>query len=172
MYKFETTHLKFRLLTLEDLDAVMTFWGDEEVMAFCGHAGTREREGRAIAYYAKLDHERGYSVYGAFLKTDDTLIGACGFNPSPNQQTTDEAELIYHFAKNYWGQGYAREAAEGCIQLAKTKTHLKRLVATTHPQNTISQKVLKRCGFHETGMIWQEDLQQSEPCFALELKNS
>lgn len=39
---FETERLYFRALQKEDLEEIMEIWGDEEVMAWSGGAGSRE----------------------------------------------------------------------------------------------------------------------------------
>jgi [ribosomal protein S5]-alanine N-acetyltransferase len=167
MFLFETERLGMRLLDPSDIEDIMTFWGDEEVMRFCGGPGTHERELRAIDYYAELQQRRGLSVYGVFEKNDKHMIGACGFNPG---ETEDEAELIYHFAKEYWGKGYATESANACISYARGVQSIERIVASTDPQNVVSGKILEKLGFQFKGMKWHGDLQQNEPSYEMRLK--
>lgn len=59
---FETERLYFRALQKEDLDEIMEIWGDEEVMAWSGGAGTREQEERSLSFYRTIQKERGFSV--------------------------------------------------------------------------------------------------------------
>lgn len=167
MFLFETERLGLRLLEPSDLEDIMTFWGDEEVMGFCGGPGTRERELRAVGYYVELQQRRGLSVYGVFEKEYKHMIGACGFNPG---ETEEEAELIYHFAKAYWGKGYATEAAKACISYARGVQSIERIAASTDPRNVVSGKVLEKLGFQYEGMKWHEDLQQEEPTYVMRLR--
>lgn len=167
MFLFETERLGLCLLEPSDLEDIMTFWGDEEVMGYCGGPGTRERELRAVGYYAELQQRRGLSVYGVFEKNDKHMIGACGFNPG---ETEEEAELIYHFAKVYWGKGYATEAAKACISYAREVQSIERIAASTDPRNVVSRKVLEKLGFQYEGMKWHEDLQQDEPTYVMRLR--
>lgn len=51
---FETERLYFRALQKEDLDEIMEIWGDEEVMAWSGGAGTREQEERPHSFYRTM----------------------------------------------------------------------------------------------------------------------
>jgi len=62
MFLLETERLGLRLLEPSDLEAIMTFWGDVEVMRYCGGPGTHERELRAVGYYAELQQRSGLSV--------------------------------------------------------------------------------------------------------------
>lgn len=78
---FETERLYFRALQKEDLDEIMEIWGDEEVMAWSGGAGTREQEERSLTFYRTMQKERGFSPYVVFLKETEEAVGFCGFNP-------------------------------------------------------------------------------------------
>ena len=160
----ETERLILRTLELDDLDSVMNFWGDIEVMKYCGGAGTREREFKALQYYILMQEERGFSPYLAMLKETGEIIGVCGFNPPTNGYDT---ELMYHLAKKYWGKGYATEAAIACIDYAKKHLKIKKIGASIDPENNASQKVLEKLGFNYVGMKWCEDTNQDEPYFEM-----
>lgn len=54
MIILETERLILRTLELEDIESVMNFWGDVEVMKYCGGAGTKERELKALKYYINM----------------------------------------------------------------------------------------------------------------------
>ncbi|MCM1989379.1 GNAT family N-acetyltransferase [Oceanirhabdus seepicola] len=162
MVKIETDRLLLRTLTRDDLDSVMDFWGNEEVMKYCGGAGTRERELRAIDFYINLQNEKGFSPYIVILKENCEIIGACGFNPTKKDH---EIELIYHFAQKYWGRGYATEAGKACINYASNNLKPNKIIASIHPNNISSRKVLEKLGFEYKGMKWFEATQEKEPYF-------
>jgi len=46
----------------------------------------------------------------------------------------------------YWGKGYAYEAANAILNFAKADLGLKRILATTRPENIASQKLLEKLG--------------------------
>ncbi|SCZ78205.1 GNAT family N-acetyltransferase [Acidaminobacter hydrogenoformans] len=167
MFLMETERLGLRLLESADIEAIMTFWGNEVVMRYCGGAGSEERELRAVLYYQNLFLQRGFSVYGVQEKSLNRIIGACGFNPG---ERTDEAELIYHFAEAYWGKGYATEAAKACIEHLLGVNSINRLIASVDPRNTISASILEKLGFAYEGMKWHDDLKQEEPSYVMVLK--
>ena len=164
MKVIETERLILRTLKMEDIDAVMAFWGDREVMKYCGGAGTKERETRALKYYINMQKERNFSPYLTLLKESGQIIGVCGFNPPNNGY---DAELMYHLAIKFWGKGYATEAAAACIDYAKEQLKIKKIGASIDPENNASQKVLEKLGFTYAGMKWCEATKQEEPYFEL-----
>ncbi len=164
MVKFETDRLILRTLKSTDVDAVMKFWGDAEVMKYCGGAGTRERELKAIEFYITLQNQKGFSPYIVTLKENNEVIGACGFNPTKND---NEIELIYHFAKKYWGKGYATEASRACVNYACSNLKINKIIASIDPKNKNSRKILEKIGFEYKHMRWFKDTKQEEPYFEL-----
>ncbi|MCT4619858.1 MAG: GNAT family N-acetyltransferase [Marinisporobacter sp.] len=163
---FETDRLLLRTLKHEDLDFVMNFWGNEEVMKYCGNNGSREREQKAIEFYIKLQKEKGFSTYAVILKENSEVIGACGFNPTKDDH---KIELIYHFAIKYWGKGFATEAANACINYARENLKINKIIASIHPRNLVSKKVLEKLGFKFICMNWSEVTKQKEPYFELSI---
>ena len=61
MIILETERLILRTLEMEDIDLVMSFWGDEEVMRFYGGAGSKEWELRSLRYYINMYYEISFS---------------------------------------------------------------------------------------------------------------
>lgn len=166
MVTFETDRLLLRTLKTEDLDSVLDFWGNEEVMKYCGGAGSREREQKAIAFYINIQNEKGFSPFLVSLKENSEVIGACGFNPTENDY---EIELIYHFAQKYWGKGYATEAANACINYVRENLKIQKIIASIDPNNNVSKKILGKLGFEFMGMKWFEDTKEEEPYFEMKV---
>ncbi|WNF36903.1 GNAT family N-acetyltransferase [Bacillaceae bacterium IKA-2] len=162
----ETDRLFIRKLEEEDIDALMSVWGDKDVMKYCGGAGNREREERALKFYINLQNERGYSPYAVIQKENSQLIGVCGFNPPYDHECM---ELMYHFAKKYWGKGYATEAAVACLNYARDYLMSDKIVAFIDPNNHGSEKVLNKLGFKFKGLKWHEGSKKEEPYFKLKL---
>ena len=162
---FETERLYFRALQKEDLEEIMEIWGDEEVMAGSGGAGSREQEERSLSFYRSMQKERGFSPYLVILKETDEAVGICGFNPPVE---SFDAELLYHFKKRHWGKGYATESVLGVTQYAKDVLHLRSLISSADPKNKASQRVLEKAGYRYIGVKWYEDLSQEEPTYVWE----
>ena len=166
MESIKTARLELRTLRPEDADAAMNFWGDAEVMKHCGGAFDRESIQKGIRNYRKMQSERGFSVFAVVFAGTNDVIGACGFNYT---QDADEVELIYHFAQEYWGNGYATEAAKGCIAYARENLPACRILASVDALHESSVKILRKLGFQHTGEKWFDETQQYDLCFALNI---
>lgn len=65
-------------------------------------------------------------------------------------------ELGYWIARDYWGQGYATEAAGAVLRIACTLGH-HRIIAGHFTDNPASGRVLAKLGFEPTGRIVDRD---------------
>lgn len=159
---FETERLWARLLTEGDLEGILEIWGDAEVMSLSGGGGTREQTARSLQFYMTMQEERGFSPYLLILTETGETVGICGFNPPVENY---DAELLYHFKKKHWGQGYATESVKGILKYAGEVLKLNSITASADPMNTASLKVLEKSGFSYLGLKWYEDNKQMEPCY-------
>ena len=146
MKVLETERLVVRPFRAEDLDGLAAVAADPEVMRYVGDGRPITREQarawveRSLENYAR----RGFGSFAVTLKGDESrLIGYCGLvNPTPE----GEAEIIYGFAKPYWGRGFARELAGPLLAYGLGPCSLRRIVATIDPENAASIRVVERWG--------------------------
>jgi [ribosomal protein S5]-alanine N-acetyltransferase len=167
----ETERLVLRTWTLDDLEAGCQIWGDPDVMRYVddGAALTLDQVRRSILTGIRHQDSHSCQHWAVLEKCDLTkVIGACGFNVTDHP---DELELVFHFSRNNWGQGFATEAARACILYAFQRLHASRLVAGAHSENQPSQRVLQKLEFRNTGMRWFEDLRRHELWFELPCPN-
>ena len=78
---------------------------------------------------------------------NDKLIG--GVSLSDRQDNS--YELGYWVGADYWGQGFATEAARGLLHLAHSQIHSLVVVANVYKENVVSAQVLRKLGFTATG---------------------
>ncbi len=76
------------------------------------------------------------------------LVGACGLGRRPS----GAVELGYWIARSAWGRGFATEAAEALIDIARA-LGLDRLEGSHFLDNPASGRVLEKLGFQATGMV-------------------
>ena len=83
-----------------------------------------------------------YLVFACEAGQPGALIGGTGL------LFKDPTRAIsgYVFAKDAWGHGYATEALEAMVSLAR-QTAVQRLEAVCHAEHTLSAHVLEKCGF-------------------------
>ncbi|HMK39368.1 MAG TPA: GNAT family N-acetyltransferase [Bacteroidota bacterium] len=80
--------------------------------------------------------------YLAFGRDDGRLLGGTGLA----FEALDRAATGYVFAKDCWGRGFATEALNAMVDLARS-ADLRRLYALCHLENLGSVRVLEKCGF-------------------------
>ncbi|MCH8684543.1 GNAT family N-acetyltransferase [Pedomonas mirosovicensis] len=84
---------------------------------------------------------------------DAPLAGCIGLFRSPEAGAEAGAwELGYWIGKDWWGRGYATEAAKAVLELAFLGLRLPRVVAGHFIDNPASGRVLEKLGFTETGI--------------------
>ena len=76
--------------------------------------------------------------------------GFCGLLFRDYLQETD---IGFAFLPQFWGKGYAIEAAAAVMHFGYDKLKLKRIVALTSAGNMASVKVLKRLGLQFEKMV-------------------
>jgi ribosomal-protein-alanine N-acetyltransferase len=164
----QTERLSLRTLTLEDIEHAMRFWGDEQVMKYCDGASSKDNIKKAINFYIDQQNKKGFSPYIIKIKEIGETIGICGYNPTKNH---DEIELIYHFIKDYWGKGYATEAARACIKYANENCkNINRIIASVDPRHNASIKILEKVGFKYTHSEYSDKTKQDEPYYEIILQ--
>lgn len=78
------------------------------------------------------------------------LIGGCGISRDEEGQ----AKLGYWIARSYWGLGFATEAANAVMRIARA-TGLSDIRAEHFIDNPASGNVLRKIGFRPTGRIME-----------------
>ena len=85
----------------------------------------------------------GFGLWHVGSTDDGASIGMCGLLKRDNLPAVD---LGYAYLPEYWGRGYATEAALGTLRHAARKFGLERVIAVVSPANTASIRVLEKVG--------------------------
>jgi ribosomal-protein-alanine N-acetyltransferase len=83
-------------------------------------------------------------------RQDRKMIGRMGLHAY--HALDQRAELGYAFNRNYWGQGYATEAAKCLLEYGFNTLKLHRISATVLPDNVASMRVLEKLGMIREGV--------------------
>lgn len=141
-----TERLELRGFAESDLPEFAAMGADPEVMRFIGPGVPRtveECRERLTATLYRWTQLR-VPMWAVRRRGDSALLGRCGFQPLKD---TDHIEIAYGFARSAWGQGYATEAARGCMDWAMAHRPWPKIVALARPLNLGSLRVLAKIGF-------------------------
>jgi len=165
----ETERLILRKPRLGDAKALLAAYGDPEVMKFIGTGethdleATRESIKRSIARW-KAD---GFGALVIERKEDKKVVGRTGllvWNSETWQTGTlaefEDAgvvELGWILAQQYWGQGYAVEAATAVRDYAFKELKLMRLISLIMRGNDRSVRVAEKIGARYVRDVGRDD---------------
>jgi RimJ/RimL family protein N-acetyltransferase len=144
-----TKRLTLRPAWPEDAAAVTRAIGHEEVVRMLAKAPWPYALADAEAFLSRprdageasfliLSHERDYP----------RPIGGIGLAPDEEGH-----ELGYWLTPDAWGRGYATEAGQAVISIARHALGLKRLHSGHFVDNPASGRVLQKLGFRATGQV-------------------
>ena len=138
-----TARLRFREMTVDDLDEMTAVLGGPDPARPDRRQRTREDAERWIAWNIRNYAEHGHGLW--IVETHDgDVVGDCGLTI---QDVEGEAflEVGYHVKLALRGQGLATEAAGAVRDAAREGGH-PRLIAIIRPENIPSQHVAQKIG--------------------------
>ncbi|NWL35150.1 GNAT family N-acetyltransferase [Paenarthrobacter nitroguajacolicus] len=147
MLPHPTARLRFREMTLADIEVMSSMLGDPAVMRYYPAPKTR---GEALAWIEWNQTNYARDGFGLWIVEthDGGFVGDCGLT---RQQVNGRSELEvgYHVRRDLQGHGYGTEAALACLELARDVLRVGRLVAIIHPDNVASRRVAERLGMRQ-----------------------
>lgn len=163
--ELETERLVLRPLALDDLDTLAGFFADPETMRHIATGATFDlEESRAsLERMMKGFETNGFGQLAVERKNDGALIGRSGlqvWDPEtwepvllPEAPGPVEIEVGYLLGRDFWGQGYATEAATAVRDWALANLELDRLIALIQRGNERSAGVARKLGMEPDGEI-------------------
>jgi RimJ/RimL family protein N-acetyltransferase len=147
MAELRTPRLLLRQWRDSDREPYARLNADPEVMRFFPSLQTREQSDRSIDAWSHELEQRGWSNWAVERLQDERFIGFVGLTiPKRALPFMPCVEIGYRLAKEYWGQGFATEAGQECLQFGFEALNLEAIVSFTARLNTPSQAVMKRLG--------------------------
>lgn len=151
----ETERLLIRPLRDSDENDIFEYASNPEVakfMAWDAHK-TIEDTREFLRYIQELEQDRLQIDRGIELKENHKVIGTISFVTIDYSLRT--AELGYCLSHNFWGHGYAVEAANAMIDAAVKSMGIHRIEAECAMDNFNSEKVLQKLGMQLEGILHQ-----------------
>lgn len=152
MFFLEDNSIGLRELQEEDAEGNYSMWfNDSEVCQYNSHHRFPMSKSEVIDYIKGLYGNRSLIVLAVIEKTTNKHIG----NISLQQidLINRQAEIAFIFGeKEYWGSGYATNAAKLLIEHAFKELGLNRLYFGTSEKNIGMQKVGEKLNFQRVGV--------------------
>jgi [ribosomal protein S5]-alanine N-acetyltransferase len=154
IFPIETDRLLIREIRPDDVDAFQELVSHSEFHYYY-FDGSREKTQAFVdeAIATRTAPQKG-ELRKSFMmavehKITGTLIGHVTVDIL--DKAPDDYDLAYFIHPDHWGRGYATEAAAGFLKALFDTVAPPQVVATAHPENIASQKLLRHVGFKETG---------------------
>lgn len=113
---------------------------------------TRNRE-ESRKYFEKIQGQYsdiGVSYWAVIRKTDNQFLGICGLLPE-EVEGKSVLEVGYRIDDQFWGNGYAPEAALATMNYAHEKLEMNTIISLILPENTQSIRVAEKNGLVPDG---------------------
>ena len=151
-----TERLFLRKMVQEDFDYLFLVFTDPKVMrSFDGKLFDNSQMDRWIQRNLKHQDKYGYGLFSIIHQKDSVLIGDCGLEHI-EVAGTPALELGYGLRSEYWGQGFATEAALAVRDFAFKELALSRLICLIHVTNVASRRVAEKIGMVKEQQIERE----------------
>lgn len=143
----ETPRLILRGYAERDRAALWEQVQDPEIMRFLLPVPDAVALDAMIARMEGYARDFGYTFWTVERRADGAVLGVCGLKPgAPKTPIAGEVEIGWRLSREYWGQGYAREAAQATLDWAWANLDAVRIFAITVDPNTASWGLMERIG--------------------------
>ena len=155
MERLSTKRLLLRPLVESDWRAAHAMLTDPEVIRYIPAGSASEQETREDIRAVIVQHQADPPRYNfaVVLRAEGTFIGVCFLEMKAKEP--QQGNLGYLLGRNYWGQGYATEAARAVLDFGFRKLDLHRIYATCRPANVASSRVMEKLGMRREGHLRQ-----------------
>ena len=155
MLTLDTDRLILRMPRQSDFDAYAEMCGDAEGMQYIGDGKPLDRPmaWRNMATMAGHWLLRGYGMWAVEERATGEYVGRIGLWMPEGWPAI---ELGWGLRRQFWGRGYATEAARAALRYAFTEMNLPHVISQIHPDNAASIRVALRLGesLHDKGELF------------------
>ena len=153
--RLETDRLYLRQWEETDFELFAEMNSDRDIMEYFPKLFSVEKSDAMALRFQALIEEKGWGFWAASLKDNNMFIGFVGLHePQYDCPCNPCVEIGWRLRKEFWGYGYATEAANASLKFAFEELKLKEVVAITSCINRRSQLVMERLNMKDTGENW------------------
>ena len=161
----ETERLTLRRPTLADVKAITHLANDRRIAENTRRLPHPYLQDHAVDFVRGIANQPRETVF--LIESNYTPIGMVGID----WRQPERPELGYWLGVEYWGQGFATEAARAAIDFTFEQFDIEVMKSGARVANPASRSVLEKCGFQWSGVELHrfEALGSSTPvdCFRL-----
>jgi len=148
----DSLRLRFRPVEPGDFDFIFQLQSNADLMRYIRTPETdpgvvRERMEMWRKY---AEQNPGMGAFIMYAKDSGEKIGNCVLR-HVDYLPGNDLELGYLLLQDYWGKGFATEAARSLAGYAFSQFDVPKVVAVVDPENLASRNVLVKCGFRLVG---------------------
>jgi ribosomal-protein-alanine N-acetyltransferase len=158
--RIDTERLVLRCPVASDAHGISQLLGNWNVAHWVVRVPFPFRSEHAAAWIARSADERAAGIGWPFLITlrdSNSMIGSIDLSIEGDRSS---GALGYWLGEDYWGQGYATEAAIAVVGFAFEILKLKEVTANALPDNQRSIHVLEKAGLRHVGNESEETVER------------
>ena len=145
--ELKTGRLRLRQWKQEDYPAFAKLNADPEVMKYYPEMLNEKDSNDMAQRFEALLAYRGWGFWVVEKLDEKKFMGFVGLHePTYDLPVTPCVEIGWRLAREYWGQGYASEAAKASLEVAFKKLDLPEVYSFTSVLNKKSQAVMEKLG--------------------------
>lgn len=150
MNRIITDRLILRRFKLSDLNDFFEYAKNPNVGPNAGWEFHKNKEEslNLLNNFVKSDE-----VWAIELKGESKVIGSIGLHKDRKRENKSACMMGYVLGEDYWGQGYATEAARAVIKYAFERMNASILSVYHYSFNERSKSVISKCGFKFEGVL-------------------
>jgi RimJ/RimL family protein N-acetyltransferase len=142
----ETERLTLRKPTLADVHSIARLANDRRIAEMTRRLPHPFLPEHAASFIRAIANEPGETVF--LIEHIDAPIGVVGVD----WRKPDSPEIGYWLGVDYWGRGFATEAARAVIDFTFEGFDVEHLISGARVVNPASRNILEKCGFQWTGV--------------------
>ena len=156
--EIRTERLHIREFIAADFDAILRY--QQEPLYLRYYPWSSRQTGDVSAFVSQQIRNQSVQPRYSFqmvitLRDTGTLIGNCGVRIAPS--AIEIGDLGYELAPEFWGQGYATEAAQAMLSFGFQVLKLRRIWAQCISANIGSWRVMEKIGMRREGHYRQKE---------------
>ncbi|AVZ72627.1 GNAT family N-acetyltransferase [Streptomyces lunaelactis] len=149
MTEIQTPRLLLRRWHDDDLVPMAEINADPQVMEWIGDGSVQDLDqtAEAIERWEEEWDDEGFGLFAVELLASGELIGFVGLSvPEFLPEVLPAVEIGWRLGRQFWGQGYASEAAAATLEFALQDRGLDRVISIARTGHEASENVMHKLG--------------------------